>query len=135
MHDPRIYDGVTLTFPDPTRRAELAARIWKHVDMPRAGATRRCWPWRAGVTASGEPRLQLDARRSALVRRIVFVLYNMPPDGGLSSDDYILTRCGRLTCLRPDHLEAKRVGDFLAEQRPHAHRARLAQAARVRAVA
>jgi hypothetical protein len=121
-----------LVIRDPTRRAELAARVWRSVAMPKAGAFRRCWVWTGGVTSAGDPRIQLDANRGTLVRRLVWVLYNAPPDVGLSADYYVRTRCFNTLCVRPDHLSLKKMLDLLEEERPNALAALRARAAQAR---
>jgi hypothetical protein len=109
-----------LVIHDPVRRAELAARLWAKVDMPKAGSFRRCWTWKGAVTAAGDPRIQLDSTRGTLARRLVWTLYVAPPDVGLSATRYVTTTCGNLACLRPDHLRLMRAarGGVREKRRP-----------------
>jgi hypothetical protein len=101
-----VFNDLVIT--DPLRRAELAARVWRQTDVPKARATRRCWTWRGAVTSSCEPRLQLDSTRGTTVRRVVWVLYMADADGRLPSDRVVRAVCGSRLCVRPDHLELVR---------------------------
>jgi hypothetical protein len=115
--------GRDLVITDPVRRAELSARVWRQVIVPRAGATTRCWLWTGATTRAGEPRLQLDSRRGTLARRVVFALYCTPPNFGVSGDRQVSTVCGNLRCLRPDHLRLRRMLDVLDAKWPGAAQA------------
>jgi hypothetical protein len=102
--DPRTADVVQdLIIREPMRRAEIAARLWRQVEMPKAGATRRCWLWRGAVTAAGDPRIQLSSCHGTLVRRVVYALC-VAPDVGLPASTYLSTTCGNVLCVRPDHV-------------------------------
>jgi hypothetical protein len=92
-----------LVISDPVRRAELAARTWRSVDLPKAGA-RRCWRWRGDLTSRGDPRIQLDARRGTTVRRLVWILYRADPARGLAGTAIVTPTCLDRMCVRPDHL-------------------------------